>query len=94
MAASYSIYATDPALVLNLAMSTQIQGVPYNMTVIYTNGTVFAPGGTWYTADYSNFDSNKNVVLTFNVAAVGVFYLASYTYNLNFQVRLISLNFR
>ena len=86
---NYEVYATDPPLVFTLDMSSQIQGVPYNFTVLYQNGTAFTQSSIWYNVDYSNFDSSHRVVITFDIAASGTFYNVSDNYPLNFQVRHI-----
>lgn len=85
---SYTMFVTDPALVFNLTF-TQIQGVPYNFTVQYTNGTTFAPG-SWFTIDYTNFDASKYAIVTFNPQLQSAYYDAENIYQLNFKVQLIS----
>ena len=89
LSTAYSRYATDTALVFNLTFD-QVQGVPYNFTVKYANGTAFNPGTAWYSIDYSNFDSNNYVLVTFDPHAAGAYYNISDLYELNFVVSWFS----
>ena len=87
---SVTHWTTDPPLVYVLNI-TQDQGVPYNMTVKYANGTEFdLAANTWMTVDYSSLGiGNSTVTVTINTDSLGPYYNQTDNYELNFEVQTL-----
>ena len=90
---SVTHWINEPPLVYELNI-TQDQGVPYNMTVKYANGTTFdLTANTWMTVDYSNLDiDNSTVTVTINTNSFGLYYDQIDNYQLNFEVKTSDTN--
>ena len=93
MPTSVTHWINEPPLVYELNI-TQDQGVPYNMTVKYANGTTFnLAANTWMTVDYSNLDiDNSTVTVTINTNSFGLYYDQIDNYQLNFEVKTSDTN--
>ena len=87
---SVTHWTTDSPLVYALNI-TQDQGVPYNMTVKYANGTTFdLTANTWMTVDYSSLSTgNSTVTVTINTDSLGPYYNQTDLYELNFEVQTL-----
>ena len=85
---SVTHWTTDSPLVYALNI-TQDQGVPYNMTVKYADGTSFdLTANTWMTVDYSGLGiGNSTVTVTINSNSLGPYYNQTDNYELNFEVK-------
>ena len=90
MPTSVTHWTTDSPLVYALNI-TQDQGVPYNMTVKYANGTTFdLTANTWMTVDYSSLSTgNSTVTVTINTDSLGPYYNQTDLYELNFEVQTL-----
>ena len=88
--ASVTHWTTGSPLVYVLNI-TQDQGVPYNMTVKYADGTAFdLTANTWMTVDYSSLGiGNSTVTVTINTDSLGPYYNQTDLYEINFEVQTL-----
>jgi hypothetical protein len=83
-------FATDAPTVMVLNM-TQSQGVPYNATVRYSNGTALnLASNLWITVDYTNLNNGNNAItVTIDNDSIGPYYTINTTYQLSYYLKTL-----
>ena len=83
---NYDLDASDPPLVLNMTF-VQDAGAPFNVTVMdASTNTVFSTTGTWYSINYTNFDANGCILVTFDPLGTRPTTQRLEVYQFNFKV--------